>query len=654
MATYWHQHPPEEDLTRPTLIRRFTEELEPESSLAIQTKLYQDTLDEQQKARDKRRMDGIYYAPIETGSPFNGVDTARQSLQYLCEEYFEVAAQKEREKGTKRFQIRHHRPSREHKIASEVRGHDLYTVDDVNHLVSQLEDRWKRSNSKMVTYFNRICQNLDAHKAIFACFPSQSSYTSALCGAVTMIVQASINYSSIPDKLSGYTAELSDSISVCTRWGQLFHSRDIQTRLSTIYKQFFDFFIKVATYYLKPKFSQWLDAFNSSLADEYQRAADTIRTSIDLINREAQLRVAGEVKAIIPQLDLSIASQGDRIIEEVRRNRIEYTQSTAAVGKEMFNLLLENLKQNQEQLQQMQRQIDEVRQEPWKSGQLEGIPTSQAVFLPEQGIPRAKAEEDIDSYLQSLVRRAGGSDGIKWAMDSGPLLATPIMMEKLGEWLEVSSSSSEVLWIMGSYELGEQTSARSAALGMIRAAVQTKAQFLSYVCEQSPTQGGDFSISDPDVGDDTKVHAMICSLVRQLLQFRPPEDTVQIAPELLKRTTGGDWHTALELLNYLLQNTPALRYCIIADVNCLEGDAESMCREFIQMLCSHTSTSRTDCPLRVLFTTSGQSAVLPECVPMESTIAVSGSYHRLRRRGQVQEIDLFLEPDREHEREWDD
>lgn len=153
--------------------------------------------------------------------------------------------------------------------------------------------------------------------------------------------QASVNYTTIPDDLSGYIAELSDNISVCTKWSELFRSRDIQSRLATIYKQFFDFFIIVATYYLKKKASQWLDAFNSSLADEYKQAMEKVRKSIQLLDQQAHIEMAGDVKDIVPQLDQAITSTGDRIVDEVRRNRLEYTEATATVGKEMVNLLLE-------------------------------------------------------------------------------------------------------------------------------------------------------------------------------------------------------------------------------------------------------------------------------------------------------------------------
>lgn len=50
----------EKDLWRPRLVRQFTEELEPDSTLAVQTKAYQEALDEETRVQEKRRMNIAY------------------------------------------------------------------------------------------------------------------------------------------------------------------------------------------------------------------------------------------------------------------------------------------------------------------------------------------------------------------------------------------------------------------------------------------------------------------------------------------------------------------------------------------------------------------------------------------------------------------
>lgn len=181
-------------------------------------------------------------------------------------------------------------------------------------------------------------------------------YTSTLCGAVVMIVQvfiaipslpqclvlklhsqASVNYSNIAEHLSGYVAELSDSISVCTQWLNLYSRPSMQTRLSDIYKQFFDFFINVATWYLKPKSSKLLDSFNSNFSTEYETAVEKIKNSIRLINEEAQIENAMEVKTIAPHIDQSLEGLEARITAQVIQSRKENND----VGRGMYNFLFE-------------------------------------------------------------------------------------------------------------------------------------------------------------------------------------------------------------------------------------------------------------------------------------------------------------------------
>jgi hypothetical protein len=49
-----------DQMTPTKIVRRFTEELEPASDLAIQTKEFQKRLDDEVESRDRLRMDRIY------------------------------------------------------------------------------------------------------------------------------------------------------------------------------------------------------------------------------------------------------------------------------------------------------------------------------------------------------------------------------------------------------------------------------------------------------------------------------------------------------------------------------------------------------------------------------------------------------------------
>jgi hypothetical protein len=155
------------------------------------------------------------------------------------------------------------------------------------------------------------------------------------------LLKATVSYSNIAEQLSGYVAELSESIGICTIWLDLYQKPSMQKRLSDIYTQFFDFFIKVASWYLKPKPSRWLDSFNANFSTGYESTVKLIRNSIQLISEEAQIQNAFQINAIVPQIDHSLDAVEARIIAQVVQTRKE----TNEVGRGMYSLLMETARE---------------------------------------------------------------------------------------------------------------------------------------------------------------------------------------------------------------------------------------------------------------------------------------------------------------------
>jgi hypothetical protein len=253
------------------------------------------------------------------------------------------------------------------------------------------------------------------------------------------------------------------------------------------------------------------------------------------------------------------------------------------------------------------------------------------------GVSRHEAEH-LCEHLQSIIDQVGGSDGIKLAIQAGKLLAEPTMVHVLGKWTQATSGNAQILWIMSPYELGPQTSAQLAALGVIWTAIQAKAQFVSYICQRPRFGvGSQFRTA----GDRVGVLAMVFSLIRQLLQFQPPEDKVLIPKDMIDTLTepiDQSWSAAMGVLRILLEHTPALRYVMISGVNLFEGGAREMCQELVDVLFAHVQT--VDWPVRVLFTTSGQSRVLGQSVPRESKVLSNNTFHQMRGRTMYPQLDM--------------
>lgn len=157
-----------------------------------------------------------------------------------------------------------------------------------------------------------------------------------------LIQQASVNYSTIAEKLSGYIAELSESIAVCTQWLDLYDNPAMQARLSDIYTQYFHFFIKVATWYMKPKPSKWLDSFNSNFTTGYEDTTETIKRSILLIRDQALVENAWQLN----RLDQSFTSFEKRLFAWVNEIRNEKNEA----GGTMTTLMLQMTERSTQRL----------------------------------------------------------------------------------------------------------------------------------------------------------------------------------------------------------------------------------------------------------------------------------------------------------------
>lgn len=106
----------------------------------------------------------------------------------------------------------------------------------------------------------------------------------------------------------------------------------MKERLSAIYEQFFGFFIKVACWYLKPKSSKILDSFNSNFTTSYQGTVTKIERSIQLLEDQALIENAREIKGLLP----AVTGSAGLIMAELRRSGKESNDA----GRNMYKLLM--------------------------------------------------------------------------------------------------------------------------------------------------------------------------------------------------------------------------------------------------------------------------------------------------------------------------
>ncbi|KAJ5757130.1 uncharacterized protein N7511_007312 [Penicillium nucicola] len=567
---------------RPAVVRQFISELKPHSDLAVQARSCQEDMEMEIELKEKIRVDRIYYQePIE--SSFTGVEIARQALEAECDKFFksQMREETEKKKKSKAWRVFHHNNATQ-QVAQQISKGRLLTVDQITRITNELQEEWRQSSSK-----------------------------------------TSLTYSNTAEQLSSFVADLSERISICTAWLDLYQKAAMKQRLTEIYEQFFRFFIKVASWYAKPKVNKVLDSLNSNLNESYKAVVNDIQRSIQLLKEQAQIEHAHETSnfrkamtesTIFFKAELAkIRSQRD-VDSDLGWKVCQFLVEQFGSSERAHNLIgTSGIRLNQAAL------IDST----------EATEAHTSEYLCTESHNRAEAEV-LCSHLQELVDQVEAGDGIKSAIQAGRLVTEPVIIHALRKWTMASTGEDLILWVISPFEIAPPTSAELVAYGVIWSAVQAKAQFVSYICERPrPGQVPGFQGAE----DKAAVLAMAYSLIMQLLQFHTPDDELRVQKEIIDRLTrpGERWSSALALLKCLLENTPTLRYCIISRINLIENNAREMCREFVDMLFLHVRNSNW--PLRILFTTSGQSRALLETVGRESKVESNNHIHQ--RKGHI-------------------
>lgn len=174
-----------------------------------------------------------------------------------------------------------------------------------------------------------------------------------------------------------------------------------------------------------------------------------------------------------------------------------------------------------------------------------------------------------------------------------------------------------------------------AALGVIRTLALADAPFISYI----PSRTATACMTQPQSREESGLLSVVYCLIRQLLRFRPSDDSFRADTDTLEHLDGGmgGWETGLSLLRDLLQHTASLRYCVIHGLNEFESEtSEGLCKELVALLVDHSRQALH--PLSLLFSTSGQSRVLHEFIGWEERVYTDSSTRMVRKRGENMDL----------------
>ena len=489
-------------------------------------------------------------------------------------------------------------------------------------VVGNFESEWKGGQTTVSTFtivdcradryqkigqrFRKVCQKLDDHKGAFAMFPSQDMYTSVLCGSLALIVNAAVNHNDIAERLSEMVADIADKATRAASMVMIYRTKSFRELFSDLYAQVFLFYRDAIEWYAKSKVAKVFDSFNANLVKPYEKAAAKIENLVTEMYREAEVARSAQMAVLAENFEDELQRQ---------RNQVTDRDDLVFAGRQGRRLLM--LMHDSAHLE-------------------EALPQSRANRLIEAAVEENSADDANDllnrAETKALSSQLGpyviGTEGPSLFKDGKFWLPDIDISIKLGDWMSPDTTLS-ILWITSPVSARGFPGSRAAALVALVAAWESGLPIISHFCAR-PYHG---DLSQGRSVEKVGLIGLIYSLVIQLLQFNVKDDTFRASKDAFDKLDGtdGSWPDALALLRDLLQSTPQLQRCIIDGLNdlCFSSGAE-WCGAFLHMLLEHQKTTPG---FKILLTTTGQSRVLPQYVPVKDRILVQTGAKEVIREG---------------------
>ena len=186
----------------------------------------------------------------------------------------------------------------------------------------------------------------------------------------------------------------------------------------------------------------------------------------------------------------------------------------------------------------------------------------------------------------------------------------------LQEWTK--SSSSQILNVVGPSQIGGMSSVASIASHCIYLALEAKIPVISFFCEL-PQRGT--PLPDGTTPEMAALISLTYALIRQLIehvQFAAMNSSSSLNRSKFERLDGcsNSIDAALEVLGFLLDQSPPILLCIVDGLQELDGKET---RRHLTLLLETFRSQRntrnvklkdSDHPIKVLFTTAGRSRCL--------------------------------------------
>lgn len=452
-----------------------------------------------------------------------------------------------------------------------------------------------------------MCDKLDRYKDAFAVFPSQSLYTSVLCGGLSLIVTAAVNHRDIAELLSEAVADIADKASHAARFLLIYPSNSTLRRLfAGLYAHVFLFYRDTIHWYTESKLVRTFKSFDAGLKERYQKAKTRIEDCLSEIYRVAGVAHVAEFSCRF------------EILEE------KYDRMTQLLSDGFDQMLAGQAAQRTLEAMVASAAI-ERRIESTNALCLGESSVTEVPGIAPGYVDRAHART-ISKALSSLIVGTRGpallQGGRFWIPDGN-------ISVRLGDWIG-SNAESPTLWIYSPMLSRGFSSSRAAALVAAVSAWDAELPIISHFCARLQSADLGTGRTQEEVG----MIGLVYSLLTQLLDFEVEQDAFQASSDQLAKLDGSNasWPEALDLLTKLVRTTPQVQHCIIDGLNdlCFSSGAD-WCNVFLAVLFEHQKTSTHG--FKILLTTTGSSRVLPDFVETNDKVLIQRAAKEVVRGG---------------------
>lgn len=347
----------------------------------------------------------------------------------------------------------------------------------------------------------------------------------------------------------------------------------------------FRFYQDTLEWYLQSRFGRFVRSFNENLLKTFEDAKKDLEDSINELYREAAIANTAIVSAMYGKVNSLEA--------ELYRQRQSYEARDTLAGKrleKMIGATWTGFEQVEKMVELLERAAPQI--------------------LPAQDIMRTLPPNQVEPLSTAALDPFIIGEQVPPIFNKGsPWVLEKTLIYKLQTWIK-GNAVSRTMWISSPYNHGARISGASVALSaVVAAAWQVETPLLTAFCKRPSPEELRPSMSTEQIG----LISIVYRLIQQLLQFKGAVNSLAINKTDLGALNGetSSWDVSLKLLRTLLRNVPDGTFCAIDNLNVLEsGSGKMWCNQLLTVL--KERQLQADSSFNILFSTNGQSSVLPQ------------------------------------------